>query len=46
MYSGKYVTQIYNWAGWELKFRFVNCWHLKNSSKNFPLLSAKEDCFF
>lgn len=34
---------IYNWAGWELQFRFVNCWHFLNPSENFPLLSEKED---
>lgn len=43
MHVFREIYMIYNWAGWELQFRFVNCWHFLNPSENFPLLSEKED---
>lgn len=46
MHVFREIYMIYNWAGWELQFRFVNCWHFLNPSENFPLLSEKEDRTF
>lgn len=46
MHVFREIYMIYNWAGWELQFRFVNCWHFLNPSENFPSLSEKEDCTF
>lgn len=43
MHVFREIYMIYNWAGWELQFRYVNCWHFLNPSENFPLLSEKED---